>query len=256
MLRDVIPSGMGNVNVDCFLCDTGLEYEDYPVPTVYTETTVVSLTTRYWEYDVTVDEGRTAGEILNSFLYSVDGGPWLSTDPVTVTVQSPLVNSVKGVDKGTAYVDDVLLYTITLNNDARAEDVTATVVDTIPEYTSFITGSQGVSYTNGQLMWTGTVAAQDSEEITFTVQVASVVPQYPTPIVNVATVDDGINPPFDLDPATTIVQSKVEMLRGWICSLPTPAACWSTPSRSSPRAAAGQRSGTRYRPTPPTSLAR
>jgi hypothetical protein len=31
-------------------------------------------------------------------------------------------------------------------------------------------------------------------EITFTVEVTSKVPEYPTEIVNVATVDDGLNP--------------------------------------------------------------
>jgi uncharacterized repeat protein (TIGR01451 family) len=210
LLRDVIPDDMGNVT----LIDPGLEYTDYPEPMVFTETTVVSLTTQSWRYDVTIDEGQATGEILNDFEYSVDGGAWITTDPVTVTVLSPLANSVKSVDKDTAYVGETLLYTITLSTPLLpTQDVTAMVTDTIPEYTTFLAGSEGTSFDGTHLTWTGPVTARTSVEITFTAQVASQVPQYPTEIVNVVTVDDGINPPFDLDPVTTTVQSKVDMAK-------------------------------------------
>jgi uncharacterized repeat protein (TIGR01451 family) len=180
---------------------------------VITSTLVVSQSTSTFQYWATVDQDRTAGEILNQFSYSVDSGETLFTDPVTVTVHSPLSNSVKTVDKDTANVDDTLLYTINLNNETTAQDVTATVVDTIPDYTSFITGSQGVADDDGQISWSGPVTAGESVEVTFTVKVTSRVPQYPTPIVNIATVDDGLNPEFDLAPVTTTVESKVGMAK-------------------------------------------
>jgi uncharacterized repeat protein (TIGR01451 family) len=110
-------------------------------------------------------------------------------------------------------VGDTLLYTIELNNDAPAQDVTATVVDIVPENTSFITGSQGVLYDDGQLTWTGPVTADDAVDVWFTVAVTDKVDEYPTDIINTATVADGLSSQLVVGPVTTSVQSKVAVTK-------------------------------------------
>jgi uncharacterized repeat protein (TIGR01451 family) len=205
VLSDEIPDGLGNV-----IPGPGLGHTDYPVPTVFTDTTVAAGSTVVLFYSADVDEGRMAGEIVNAFTHQTVGGDPITTDPVTVTVQSPLLTSVKAVVPTTANVEDTLQYFMLLINGAPAQDVTATLVDTVPDYTTFITGTEGISYDGGQVTWSGTVAASSAVMITFTAQVDSQVPQYPTEIVNTATVDDGLgNPLLDLGPVTTTVESVV-----------------------------------------------
>jgi uncharacterized repeat protein (TIGR01451 family) len=196
-LTDVIPDGLGNVTPVLLPWPTSgmLGYSEFPVPTVFTDTTVLAGTEAYFGYTTTVDIDRMAGDIINRFNYRVVVLDWMTTDPMTVTVKSPLDMSEKAVDPEEANVDDVLEYTITLDNGAPGQGVTATVADTVPDYTSFIAASEGVSHTDGQISWSGPVAAGGQVEITFTVQVTSKVPQYPTEIVNTATVDDGLGNP-------------------------------------------------------------
>lgn len=82
--------------------------------------------------------------------------------------------------------DDILVYSITYTN-TTGKDVTATITDTLPDYTQFVSASDGGTCTEGTVTWT--LDVKKNEEKTVTVNVRVDAPQQI--LINDATVYDG-----------------------------------------------------------------
>ncbi len=135
--------------------------------------------------------------------------PRLLSIPITVNYDGPDLEtkSKKTVSSGSAGIGSSLTYTITLENSSSTYPATgAMMTDTLPtglDFGGFI-AANGASYnsTLNAVLWTGTVAASDSETIVFTTTVKSNVPDGTT-IYNDADVNNGQGYVFTLDPTET-----------------------------------------------------
>ncbi|MBW9213075.1 MULTISPECIES: Cna B-type domain-containing protein, partial [Terrabacteria group] len=85
---------------------------------------------------------------------------------------------------------DELTYAITYKN-TTGKDVKATITDTIPAHTSFVSAENGGQYANGKVTWTADVAKDKSVTVKFTVKVDKDVNG--APLTNKAKVNDGTN---------------------------------------------------------------
>jgi len=127
----------------------------------------------------------------------------LGIDSVTlvdIARKPDLTASTKMVDKTTARPDEMLTYTIVLENDGEVDATAASLSDPIPTHTTYISGTVtgGATYNpaTDAIEWSGTVAIATPVTITFQVQLDSPLPDG-TVILNRVTVRDGVNPPFD-----------------------------------------------------------
>jgi uncharacterized repeat protein (TIGR01451 family) len=112
-----------------------------------------------------------------------------------------LSTSAKLVDKSVAEAGDVLNYTIILSNNGSLDATEVLLSDMIPASTTYNAGSLWASSgsydeSGGVITWEGTVSVGVPVTITFSVSVDAMVPKG-TLIVNTATINDGVNPPFD-----------------------------------------------------------
>ncbi|MBW9213162.1 MULTISPECIES: Cna B-type domain-containing protein, partial [Terrabacteria group] len=83
-----------------------------------------------------------------------------------------------------------LTYAVTYKN-TTGKDVKATISDTIPAHTSFVSAENGGQYENGKVTWTADVAKDKSVTVKFTVKVDKDVNG--APLTNKAKVNDGTN---------------------------------------------------------------
>ncbi|QRG86559.1 GbpC/Spa domain-containing protein [Bulleidia sp. zg-1006] len=83
-----------------------------------------------------------------------------------------------------------LTYAISYKN-TTGKDVKATITDTIPAHTSFVSAENGGQYANGKVTWTADVAKDKSVTVKFTVKVNKDVNG--APVNNKAKVNDGTN---------------------------------------------------------------
>ncbi|MFQ6058039.1 MAG: hypothetical protein ACE5MB_04050 [Anaerolineae bacterium] len=99
-----------------------------------------------------------------------------------------------------AVPDDTLTYTITLSNTGDEEASPASVTDPVPANTSYMlrsaSATSGVITDTEGIQWTGPITPGLSVTIIFQVAMDSHLAE-PTAIVNVATIEDGVNPFFD-----------------------------------------------------------
>jgi pilin isopeptide linkage protein/uncharacterized repeat protein (TIGR02543 family)/uncharacterized repeat protein (TIGR01451 family) len=96
------------------------------------------------------------------------------------------------IDGTTVYEGDELLYTITYTNTTGSNE-TVTITDTIPDNSTYVTGSADNSgaYSDGTLTWSG-IALADGESITVSFKV-TVDANDGTALTNEAVVNDGTN---------------------------------------------------------------
>ncbi|MBU1092531.1 Ig-like domain-containing protein, partial [Patescibacteria group bacterium] len=120
-----------------------------------------------------------------------------------------LSTSVKNTNRYTANIGQVITYTIVVNNGTGKGDADATMSDPIPDHTSYIDGSVtgGAVYNSitNTIEWSGVLARRKYVRITFQVTVTGPV-IYGTEVKNIATISDGVNPPFERI-ATTVINS-------------------------------------------------
>jgi uncharacterized repeat protein (TIGR01451 family) len=126
----------------------------------------------------------------------------------TVTTTAHIVDlwaSTKTV-KPLAVPGDALTYTILLRNSGEATE--AGFADPIPAHTRYVPGSVtgGATYNEAlnRIQWGGTIPANSERAFTFAVATDSSLPNG-TLIVNVATITDGVHPPFTRA-ATTVLK--------------------------------------------------
>ncbi|MEE8390312.1 MAG: hypothetical protein V3S14_05880, partial [Anaerolineae bacterium] len=137
---------------------------------------VVTLT-----FAVTVNLNTRDGEVItNAAQVEEMSQPGIvSTVSVTNPVVAPVVSILKQAEpSGNVLAGTLLSYTIVITNDGGAP---AQIVfsDTMPAYTTFITGSESVlpdthtppSYTNGTLVWQDEIAPRQLVAISFAAQV-------------------------------------------------------------------------------------
>jgi uncharacterized repeat protein (TIGR01451 family) len=121
------------------------------------------------------------------------------TYSVVISV-GPALTIGKSVDKPVAPVGDELTYTLTVHNNAAVAVYDVYVVDTVPDSTSFVSGSatQGGTYDSRTdlVFWNiGTIAPGGNETVAFRVVLDGPFFEFPTIIGNVATAtfdDEGI----------------------------------------------------------------
>ncbi|MCP4540805.1 MAG: DUF11 domain-containing protein [Chloroflexi bacterium] len=146
-------------------------------------------------FAVTVDPDTADGEIITNIAQVEEmSQPGMIASPsVTNPVAAPNVSMIKQVDPpGNVIVGTTLSYTIVITNDGGA---TAQIVfsDTVPTYTTFITGSEYVIpsiyaplvHSNGILTWQEQIGPGQVATITFRVQIDPGTPSGTT-IYNVA----------------------------------------------------------------------
>ncbi|MFQ6058944.1 MAG: hypothetical protein ACE5MB_08735, partial [Anaerolineae bacterium] len=126
----------------------------------------------------------------------------------TVVNTIHLESSTKEVDKAIATPGGLLTYTVTLRNEGNADAAGVTVTDPLPLHTTYQPGSAtgGAVYDPAldQVQWTGTVPAGGQASFSFAVRIEAPLADG-TVIENVATIDDGVQPPFTRTATTTIV---------------------------------------------------
>jgi uncharacterized repeat protein (TIGR01451 family) len=133
-----------------------------------------------------------------------------------------LSSSAKLVDKDVAEAGDILNYTIILSNNGSLDATEVLVTDTIPASTTYHTGSLWASSgsydeSGGVITWEGAVSVGVPVTITFSVSIDAMIPKG-TLIVNTATINDGVNPPFDRTAKTVADPYQVYLpltLKGW-----------------------------------------
>ncbi|WP_207120154.1 Cna B-type domain-containing protein, partial [Bulleidia sp. zg-1006] len=94
------------------------------------------------------------------------------------------------IDGKTVQPGQELTYAVTYKN-TTGKDVKATISDTIPAHTSFVSAENGGQYANGKVTWTADVAKDKSVTVKFTVKVDKDVNG--APVDNKAKVNDGTN---------------------------------------------------------------
>ncbi|MCP4540923.1 MAG: DUF11 domain-containing protein, partial [Chloroflexi bacterium] len=126
-------------------------------------------------------------------------------------------HSIKLVDRATASPDDILAYTVRLQNDGDMNAVDVEMTDVLPDDVTWggdvfmsSTGGDYLAYTPGNrtVTWRGDVNAGENVQIFFRANVNSPLPNN-SQIVNTAHVADiaGNFTPFDLDAFTTVESS-------------------------------------------------
>jgi len=144
------------------------------------------------ELDPVLDNGLV---ISTTAHVAGDGQGNQDSESVTVVSSPDLSVSTKQASADTAYAGDTLAYTIVLNNGGTMNGYTVAMTDTIPQYTSYVTGSvSGGSYDPlaQAITWAGPLNAGDQVTITFSVVITE--PEFipgGAYISNVAIVDDG-----------------------------------------------------------------
>ena len=138
-----------------------------------------------------------------------------NTPTVTPEPAPNLEGSTKEVHRRVAYPNDPLHYTIILRNTGDKTAFGATMTDPLPSNTVFMEGS--LRSTDGHARWDGEEEAVEWEAdlapgqtviISFSVRLLPGLPEG-TRVRNVATIYDGVHPPFLRDALTTIGRLKV-----------------------------------------------
>lgn len=121
-----------------------------------------------------------------------------NTANLDVIINNAVVTTTKSVDLAFAKPNDVLTYTLTLNNSGNVAASNVIITDIIPAGTTFIPGSlTGATGTPPTLTLLTPIAPNGSTTVTFKVNVGATIP-VPNPLVNSATVAFT----FTVDPAS------------------------------------------------------
>jgi uncharacterized repeat protein (TIGR01451 family) len=118
-------------------------------------------------YDVVV-VNKNEAEVAGVY----NGRSFNATDEATVYISA--LNLEKTVDKSTAQIGDTLLYTLAYENRGATTTNNAYIKDAIPLGTTFVSASNGGTYTgaNNTVSWTlGDVAPSATDTVTFMVTV-------------------------------------------------------------------------------------
>ncbi len=155
--------------------------------------------------DATFPAGTTV--VTNTGALSSSDVPSTPSNPVSTSVNAaPRLALTKAVDRTSAAPGDVLTYTLTYTNSGNADATGVTVSDTLPERTSFLSASNGGTFTGSAVLWQlGTVPAGASGTVSFTVRLHAVFPSGTTQVTNIGTVSSETTLPVDSNPVVTEV---------------------------------------------------
>ena len=116
---------------------------------------------------------------------------------VQVIVNKAVLNVTKKADKSFADINDVLTYTLTIQNSGNMAADNVVITDAVPAGTSFVAGSvTGATGTPPTLMLANPIPAGGTATVTFQVLVGNTIPT-PNPVQNSATAAFT----FTMDPA-------------------------------------------------------
>ena len=167
---------------------------------------------------VQVDVGTPDGTVLANLGHVEYNGPGGPEPPVDdekdVPVTAPVMTFSKSADVTTADPGDTITYTLSYHNTGTGDATGVVIVDTIPEYTTFISSTPSPSSVSGREYTynVGTVAAGISGTVVISVKVNAGTPDG-TILENVAVMnyDDANGNPYEEEPgsATTTVTAPV-----------------------------------------------
>ena len=167
---------------------------------------------------VQVDAGTPDGTVLanlGTVKYNGPGGPEPPVDDwKNITVTAPVMSFSKTADVTTADPGDLIIYTLAYHNAGNGTATGVVIVDTNPEYTTFVSSSPSPSSVNGRIYTydIGSVPAETSGTVVITVKVNAGTPDG-TILENVAVMnyDDANGNPYPEEPgtATTTVTAPV-----------------------------------------------
>jgi len=167
---------------------------------------------------VQVDAGTPDGTVLanlGSVEYNGPGGPEPPVDDwKNITVTAPVMSFSKTADVTTADPGDLITYTLAYHNAGNGTATGVVIVDTNPEYTTFVSSNPSPSSVNGRIYTydIGSVPAETSGTVVITVKVNAGTPDG-TILENVAVMnyDDANGNPYPEEPgtATTTVTAPV-----------------------------------------------
>jgi len=173
-------------------------------------------------YRVQVDTPLDNNTLITNAATVADGvNPAVTIGPAQTIIQSTpnLTASFKAVSQETASPGQQLVYTITLRNNGKMTAHQAEVVDNIPAYSTYVSGSAAASsglasYQSlyKRIHWAGDVAPGTDVVITFKVQLDLPLDDG-VQVINGATVDDKIHAPFDTNTVTTIITAAPDLSR-------------------------------------------
>jgi uncharacterized repeat protein (TIGR01451 family) len=167
-------------------------------------------------FEVRVNDSVANGtQIINTAtINSNEVGP-VSDDATTTVTSGPILGMSKDVNATTAKPNDVLTYTINYENTGNADATNTVINDTIPDNTTYVTGSltgPGTYYAaNKTIIWNiGTLLAPGSGVVSFEVTVNASVANG-TVITNVATINSTEYGPVSDDATTTVEFKEFEL---------------------------------------------
>jgi uncharacterized repeat protein (TIGR01451 family) len=106
---------------------------------------------------------------------------------------------------------ETLTYTITLENHGNYDVASASLVDEIPDYMTYLTdtltSSSGEAvFFFDRILWNGPISLTQATQISYAVKVDADAPVGES-ITNVAIIEDGINPPFERGVTVEVISS-------------------------------------------------
>ena len=98
------------------------------------------------------------------------------TEQTLARMTIPALSIEKCVDKNmyaAVFKNDLLTYTVKLTNNGNADLIGVSLLELVPFGTEFIEASEGVLHSAGEITWSGTVKANSTVILTFTVKVTT-----------------------------------------------------------------------------------
>ncbi len=121
--------------------------------------------------DSPLDPGTS---ILNSATLDADNSPPTTSEVVTQIESTPLLKLEKVASSNPVAPGSMLTYQLTASNTGNANSTTATLVDQLPDNTTFVAASAGGTFANGAVTWDlGSLLVGLPATVSLTVQVAS-----------------------------------------------------------------------------------
>ena len=170
MMTDTLPNG---ITFGGFVSSSGATYSP-TLRSILWEDDVLTSTTELVVFTATVNSNVANGTVIANTADANNGlGNVVTTDPANTTISSvDLSTSSKAVDKTVASPGDTLMYTLVVRNSGPTSAANATLVDTLPAHTAFVTVT-GATYSNtlNAVLWNGALAADDAYTVTYQAKV-------------------------------------------------------------------------------------
>ncbi len=212
MVTDTLPTGL---EFGGFVSANGATYSSSLDAVLWTGDVAVSDTESIVFTATVASDVPDGTKIANDADVNNGEGYVFTLDAAETVIHNAVFNSsTKAVDKDTAAPGEELTYTVVVDNGSKFDDPNATMVDTLPGHTTFVsTTTPGAVYSStlDAVLWEGSVDGGDSYTITFKVEIDAPLTSGAI-ITNTATVGDGYGSEWETKPVTTTVAGAGELI--------------------------------------------